>query len=155
RRGYGCFFLALNLDAHGTAKRIEQLGRANRLINENGNAGVQRAGVVAAQPNGGEQQHWQMLAISMASDLFREFQSVQVWQLQVKDGDVKGSLLGQGAQSFAIGRDANGTHSPLLGALGDNALIGEIVFDNQQSFAGQLRLRYLPGRRAVGGGGTG
>ena len=43
-------------------------------------------------------------------------------------------------------------HAPLLAALGDDAPIGGVVFDDQQALAGELRLRALP---AGGGGGGG
>ena len=41
------------------------------------------------------------------------------------------------------------------GALGDDAPVGGVVFDDQQALAGELRLRGLPGRRRGGGGGPG
>ena len=49
RRRDGRFLLALDLDAQGAAQGVEQLRRADRFVDGDGNAGGQRARVVAAR----------------------------------------------------------------------------------------------------------
>src|ERR1019366_5162385 len=101
-------------------------------------------GIVGSRRRKEKQRH--IASRRLFADLLGHGQPVLVRQLQIEDDAIEEIAFREESKCLAAASGRFYGHAPLLAALCDDAPISAIVFDDQQAFADELRLRALAAR---------